>query len=246
MQIPTVEVIECPLCKAGLDKTLFFKKGHIKSENIDVTYHFCTQCGLAFQVPQWCVDYTHVYREAKGDGEDVALKSMLNEASRAINVVDFAESQLRSRPTSVLDIGSSLGCTLEVCKTRYGCDVVGVEPGDDYRGMANDRGIETVPTIQEIPDRHYDWIFSTHVLEHVVDPHLFVSEFPKADGLMVEVPNIYAAQPIWMSIWHVTGWSANTVSRLFEQYGWGRPKAVRTSSWNNGNPDGAVQAVFER
>lgn len=247
-----VDVEFCPLC--GSNEAMFFSKSGKKFKGkgepfIEVSYYLCIKCGLYFQKPRWEVEYDAEYRQEIVDKGISRADTTINEGLRSLQVADFIGG-LYPRVQSLLDVGTSLGYLPELCKLRFGCEVMGVEPTSDHRVQAIARGVPTVPTLQDLPKKDFDLITCIHVLEHVADPHLFLDGFPmREDGkqiVVVEVPNAYMGESrAWQQPWHITGWSVTTLTRLFLERKWIGPVAVNIHGWP-GRPHGAIQAAFWR
>lgn len=96
----------------------------------------------------------------------------------------------------VLELGSASGFFLNEIKPLVK-DVIGVEPNIDHSKYANEKGIRTFNTLDEIPAESCDIIFSYYVLEHIRNPASFLSALKsklKVGGLIItEVPNGHEA-----------------------------------------------------
>jgi SAM-dependent methyltransferase len=94
---------------------------------------------------------------------------------------------------TVLEIGSSTGYFLEDLR-GYVRSVTGVEPGRTYRAFAVDRGIETVPALEDVGQRTFDVIALYYVLEHLRDPVGYLTtlraRLNPGGRLLIEVPNV--------------------------------------------------------
>jgi SAM-dependent methyltransferase len=159
-------------------------------------------------------------------------------AWRADYGIDFVPEEI-PRPASelapsVCDIGCGNGDQLRKFKA-LGYDVVGVEPDEQARGLAQD--VETVyaGTAEEIPaaldGRVFDVVLMSHVLEHCIDPALALANVRKMLGeqsrLVIEVPN-NAALGFWRqgAVWpwadiprHINFFTIQSLERLLQDAG---------------------------
>ena len=257
-----VPVETCPLCGADSKCGMFygnFRVAFNPPENetrLDVIYYMCTKCGLFYQDPRCDVEYQQEYRLwTHTTFKFTDQEEMINETKRAMHITDYIGFALPAKPTSLLDIGSSLGCLPAFCRMRFDCDVAGVEPNDEYRRRAKSANkVDLVASIKDLPDKDFDLITCSHTLEHVVDPHAFVEEFPvpsqpgpfpKVQHLILEVPYSYSMS--WSSMWHYTGWTKATLKRLFWEHGWSGPDHVDIHAWPTFHkPDTCIQMHFWR
>ena len=95
----------------------------------------------------------------------------------------------------VLDIGCSVGCTVEAAKRR-GWDAYGVDVSDDAVNYCRKRGLSCFHTNGlKLPfeDQSFDAVVSWHVIEHVADVHESIEEWRrvlKPNGVLVmETPD---------------------------------------------------------
>ena len=94
----------------------------------------------------------------------------------------------------VLEVGSGIGLTVAVARKLVGAEAFGIEPGDDEyegalavswdvlkaAGVATDAIRAGVGEAIPFPDDHFDFVYSSNVLEHVNEP-------PKVIGEIVRV-----------------------------------------------------------
>jgi SAM-dependent methyltransferase len=141
--------------------------------------------------------YLEDYRLLRqGTTEPIATDLQAQEA-RAVVALRLLGSRL-SGVSRHLDFGSSSGALLEAFRDRFGCDGVGIEPGEAYRRFSRARGLQVLrglEDLEELGGNPFDLVTAMHVLEHLADPvamlamiqtqHLRPGAF-----LLVEVPNL--------------------------------------------------------
>jgi len=190
------QVTECPMC-VGTD---FEDYGPTE---LVWKYYRCRECGLVFQtffMPHDALEefYKEIYRLCVSPfNDEVTDKQVFDEADSGIKYL----VRSGAAPKRHLDIGSSTGSFLRVMNVAYQCDVVGVEPGDNYREYSIGRGIPTFKDISEVEGK-FDFISLCHVLEHLIKPMEMLASIKhllEDDGrIYIEVPtcNLAFSHPI--------------------------------------------------
>ncbi len=98
----------------------------------------------------------------------------------------------------ILDIGASSGIFLETFREQFDAEVVGAEPGDAYRALAQAKNIQMFASFEELitlkPER-FELVSLMHVLEHLEEPVAALRQIREGllaeDGLLlVEVPQL--------------------------------------------------------
>lgn len=218
--------MKCHLC--GSEKHWVFSR--VESFGFPLVYYQCEQCGLVFQSleeseaadPEF---YAETYRKIYQDHVDPTAKDLYVQGKRAPYLVRLSKNCFKHPPARVLDVGASTGILLETFRSAFGCEVVGVEPGDAYRAYAKRKGIRMVPTLDDLmserPDK-FDLISAIHVIEHLPDPIGTLLSIRQnllsADGLlMVEVPNLYAHDCYELA--HLTCFTPHTLVEVLMQAG---------------------------
>lgn len=221
----TVHIEHCLLC-ASTDHRLFEK---VSDSRQDLEYRLCMSCGLVFQSPRISDEtlsgfYESEYREMVQGEEGPSEKDLRIQAGRARNLVEFSRSKIDGIKTH-LDIGSSSGALMLAFQKAFGCEVVGVEPGNAYRSFSQERGLQIVADLDELDEglKHsFDLVTMSHVLEHVPDPldylrHIRLEWLSPGGYLLIEVPNIFGHRALEFS--HLTAFSAASLRRLLERSG---------------------------
>lgn len=241
----SISVGACPLC--GGERQRFFEQLHEGGRTW--IYRLCETCGLVFQSPRMndaelTAFYASGYRDAVQGTEAPTDKDLRIQAGRARLLLAFCKGRL-PRPTRHLDIGSSSGALLRAFAAEYGCESVGVEPGEAYRNASHSRGVYLFPdlaTLEREESGTFDLISMIHVLEHIPDPVAHLSRLrerwmARGGHLLVEVPNLYGHQAVEPA--HLLAFSARTLRRTLEAAGF-RLRAFRT----HGEPRSPVLRLY--
>lgn len=129
----------------------------------------------------------------------------------------------------LLDIGAGTGDFLLKAKNR-GWNISGVEPNISAMDLALQKNIKLLTSSSNFKDKTFDVITMWHVLEHVPDLNLQITELKrllKEDGhVVIAVPNyksydakhyksFWAAYDVPRHLWH---FSKTSIERLFKKY----------------------------
>lgn len=229
----------CPLC-GGQYSRLFSRQ---KFRGREVIYRVCQYCGLVYQSPrmsevEMADFYQAEYRRFYQGDENPIAKDFATQTARAESLLSFIWPNIMA-VSRCLDIGCSTGLILQYFKGRYGCQLVGIEPGDAYRNYASQQGLKVYATLDELEnagEERFDLINMSHVLEHLPDPvaylvHLQTALLDPAGWLLLEVPNLYAHDSF--EIAHLVSFSSHTLVQTLEKAGFeivklekhGRPRS---------------------
>ena len=130
----------------------------------------------------------------------------------------------------LLDLGAGTGNFLASNDSRW--DVVGVEPNDSAREIAQGKGVPMYVDSAQLADHSFDIITMWHVLEHVWDYDSQIIELKrllKPDGhLIIAVPNyksddasyygkFWAAYDVPRHLWH---FSQTSIKTIFGRHGY--------------------------
>lgn len=185
------EEIPCPLC--GSDRR---RERYVLD---DARFVRCRSCGHTYQSPRPVFDdlrarYQDTYFDYEIENEQAFFRLML----QGLGDIRFEhiEASLNGA-RRFLDVGCATGMLLEHMKDR-GWYVQGVEicaPAAEY-GI-RERGVQIeVATLEEsaLPGASFDVVHLSHLIEHVPDPRLFLSEAARVTRpgghLVVVTPDI--------------------------------------------------------
>ncbi|WP_109302044.1 bifunctional 2-polyprenyl-6-hydroxyphenol methylase/3-demethylubiquinol 3-O-methyltransferase UbiG [Aquimarina sp. AU474] len=135
-------------------------------------------------------------------------------------------SKLNHQPGRLLDIGAGTGDFLVNAK-KSGWTVLGTEPNEQAKKLAENKGINLERTTLDFKDKTFDVITMWHVLEHVPNVENQIREIKrllKPNGyVIIAVPNFksydalyyksfWAAYDVPRHLWH---FSKTTIQKLF-------------------------------
>ncbi|RME05408.1 MAG: methyltransferase domain-containing protein [Anaerolineae bacterium] len=219
-------VTACPLCGSP-DSRLFDERvfrGHT------VVNRLCRGCGLVYQSPRMTAAeldafYAREYRQVYQGSEGPTPKDLAAQRGRAESLLGFLRAAGVS-PTRHLDIGASAGILLRRFGEAFGCQSVGVEPGEAYRAYARGQGLTLyadLDALRAADEAPFDLVSMAHVLEHLPDPVGYLAALKDgvlaADGvLLLEVPNLYAHD--CFEVAHLTSFSPHTLRQTLLQAGY--------------------------
>ena len=205
----------CPLCGSAM-LSLFSEHVILGTRVRNI---LCENCTLVFQSPRLSEDELNAYYAGpywiQAIGAEVPIASKLDfEQARALHLADVIEQSIGTCKVH-LDIGCAAAALLLETKRRFGCHVVGIEPGVAYAAHARQAGVEIHSSLDEFLKQmtgggRPDIVTMSHVLEHVSDPVSFLrrirDEVLPFDGyLLIEVPNLFvhtAFEPAHLFAYH--------------------------------------------
>jgi 2-polyprenyl-3-methyl-5-hydroxy-6-metoxy-1,4-benzoquinol methylase len=218
-------VHNCPLCHHESNRPFDTRqfRGYTVSNRI------CVHCGLVYQSPRmtaaeldefYAAEYRQVYQGNEGPSE----KDLLTQQGRATSLLEIVRAAIPVVDRH-LDIGCSAGILLTTFRDHYGCQTVGVEPGEAYRMYAQKQGLTVYPDItnlQAAGEAKFNLISLAHVLEHLPDPVGYIADLREKHltpqgWLLIEVPNLYCHDSF--EIAHLTSFSAHTLRQTVQQAG---------------------------
>jgi 2-polyprenyl-3-methyl-5-hydroxy-6-metoxy-1,4-benzoquinol methylase len=208
-----------------------------------VENRICKVCGFVYQSPRMTVAETNdfyavEYRKLYQGSSDPTPKDLAVQEQRAESLTAFTRKHVK-QVARLLDVGCSAGLLMQAFNHTFGCNPVGIEPGDAYREVANRTGFKTYASLKEMHsagEARFDLISMAHVLEHIPDPLGYLvglrEQHLTPDGcLLLEVPNLYMHDSFEVA--HLSSFSANSLSRMLAKAGFnvfvmqkhGRPRS---------------------
>lgn len=228
---------KCPVCDADQGSALCtIEFSPCDNERLPVAFDVvsCSRCKFVFDdlaITQQNLDeyYTHTI---KYHHPDTCGSGGFSPASlaRYAHVVELCKKYL-SDCQSFLDIGAGKGGLLQSIKKVCGAEgrYAAVEPSMAF--VKEHAGIRFYPFLDELLAQHakYDFVFCTHVLEHVYDLGNFVEKIGSvlSDGkyAYIEVPNAAAyikgqkAPYYYFDREHINHFTPTSLKNLFEFHG---------------------------
>ena len=191
------QIESCPICTSAIHRHF---EDHPSEMGI-VHYRICMRCGAVFQSPRMDQEelnafYQEGYRTLYQKSEQPTKKDLVMQEERAVRTLAMIQSDIQGLQRH-LDIGSSSGALLVKIQKAYGCESVGIEPGDAYRAYSLQRDIEVFASLSTLPKETepFDLVSLMHVLEHIPDPvetlhDLLEAHMTPGAYLLLEVPNL--------------------------------------------------------
>ncbi|MCI0520590.1 MAG: class I SAM-dependent methyltransferase [Chloroflexi bacterium] len=235
------DVTACPLCGGGESSPFDQRRLH----GYTVSNRLCRACGLVYQSPRMSeaeldVFYAQEYRRLYQGSAGPNPKDLSIQEKRAASLQEFARGQVPAAARH-LDIGCSAGLLLQRFQAAYGCQPVGVEPGEAYRAYAQESGLRVYPSLEELlaaGEGRFDLISLAHVLEHLPHPVEYLVTLRQRaltpDGwLLIETPNLYGHD--CFEVAHLTAFSRHTLAQTLGKAGLdiaalnihGKPRSAR-------------------
>jgi 2-polyprenyl-3-methyl-5-hydroxy-6-metoxy-1,4-benzoquinol methylase len=216
----------CPLCQC-VDHHLFDQR---ISFGVPVRYAICDYCGFVFQPVDklsqelddfYSVDYRLIYQGS----EAPSTKDRSIQSARAAHLVGLLKANRILSIQRALDVGSSAGIFMLKLHERFGCQVVGIEPGSAYRQQAQDQGLLVYPSLEEmiaVENSRFNFISLVHVLEHLPDPLETLTELRRKwlvpnGWLLLEVPNLYTHDSLELA--HLSAFSRHSLRQMAARAG---------------------------
>lgn len=219
--------LHCLLCGNSKAKIL----SEMDSFGFKVRYYLCQTCGFVFQNPgeSAAADpafYDETYRKLYQSTEEPTAKDLRQQRLRAEYQLNLMQNHGVCRLGRALDIGASSGTLMQTFHEAYGGEMIGVEPGNAYRKLAEEKGFKVYPSLDQLQANEtakFDLVTIMHVLEHLEDPLGTLREIKAGlledrGFLLVEVPNFYAHESYELA--HLSCFTEHTLSEMLKQAGY--------------------------
>ncbi len=204
--------MKCPICSNKNIKYLFSQGDkRTKMPGVFEIFH-CNNCQTKFISPpinlsdyyksDYFIDFQdseNLFFRIKGKIIGEKYRTTKNIISKKIfNFLGKFISALPSKVGKILDFGCSCGEILHMLK-KSGFDVYGMDISEIAVGKCHGHGLNNVflgveKDINIYPDDFFDSIRASHVIEHMVDPKIFIElankKLKKGGELIIQTPNI--------------------------------------------------------
>ncbi len=184
-QIEYIVLSTCPWCDS---KDIHFRNiiHDFFLTNEEFSLFSCKGCGLVFTNPkpknESLARYYHSDKYYSHTSQQKGIIPYIYRRVKDINLkTKFSQVTVGSNIEKVLDIGCGTGDFLDVCR-QSGMVITGIEPDEFARDLAKKKlNIEILDPTQSksLPDGCFDLITMWHVLEHVPDLKMQISELSR-------------------------------------------------------------------
>lgn len=229
----------------------------------------CRRCGLIQQNPQALPEAVRVrydesylkYEEANQEAyRDLELRTLDDLALDDAAAPFFVRSGARGERPRVLDVGCATGALLCALRDR-GWDCLGVEISAAQAEYGRKRyGLEIIEGTLEsaaLPDRSFEFIHASHLIEHLNDPRSFLREVRrilKPEGfLILTTPNADGLQarllgPRWRSAIydHLYLFSMRTLRDMLVSCGFAISRCITWGGWARGLRPACIKPALDR
>jgi 2-polyprenyl-3-methyl-5-hydroxy-6-metoxy-1,4-benzoquinol methylase len=225
----------CPICGSVKNKKLYSKNFHDTALYLGHKYNVvvCSSCGFTYASS---IPSQYVYDEYYATMSKYEFKDIDNYASdffikHAERIYKFVEPFLWNDEISILDIGCSTGSLLRKLKDEGYKNLCGIDPSPNCAATVRD--IHQIKANQGTitnfsHNEHYNVIFLSAVLEHVVDLNNAMEAVSylqnENDLLFIDVPNVklfdkYVYVPFQQfNSEHINYFSFFSLKNLLHQY----------------------------
>ncbi|GAB6097913.1 class I SAM-dependent methyltransferase [Desulfatiferula olefinivorans] len=231
----TLESVSCPVCGDNDPRPVLRAPDFETHYTNEFQVVRCRACGMIYTSPRPSMDdlFRYFYHDNYVCYTHSGLADTLRETY--LCAARFkALKHLIPETGRFLDVGCSHGYFLDYVKTRSRWEASGCEPSAEMAERAKKRGLDVVnATLVQAayPDKAFDLVYMSHVLEHVPDLADTVREvfrILKPGGLFItENPDVDAPirkpfGPCWWG-WHLprhlSHFSRNSMTRLLTDHG---------------------------
>lgn len=223
----------------------------------EIGFAICNQCGLVLQSPsldfaKTAAYYTNTATYANSGRNGKPSLKRQKDVKRLINTFFKVVPEI---PPFVFQIGCSDGYTLSEFHKAGASVVEGIDPSIASHKVAKEiNNIDTIIGTFEkfIPQRKYDLLILTHILEHLYNPLQAMNKccnMQRGDGwILIEVPlfqRIDRFPPGLFTLEHLNYFSESTLLRLLYLTGYA-PYLIEKLFYNNIYPVIAIIAKKEK
>jgi hypothetical protein len=199
------KIRNCCICgsKADTVYTIPFLEVYGMAQEYKQKINICPHCGFIYTANPFTSELlSHRYKkmskyefDRKQDNNEITTeekREYIRRCKRQYSFIKNTDVQYKS----MLEVGAASGYNLSLYK-EDGIGVYGVEPsGKNVEYCRQKYNIELFQGMfQEFRGRnieHYDIVFLSHILEHIVNPHQFMRELSEINNsyMFVEVPTL--------------------------------------------------------
>jgi len=218
-------------CLICLDKTSEFDfslKNSVSSDakffNKSIAHIYCNNCGYIFINPEKRLDINSFYELEYDFLLDGEVEPSVNEKKYSENLVDlYAPYIIDNSEKSFFDIGAGKGNLLEAFFSRFkNLKYTALEPSKAYHLLKNKKFIKECHNSffnSSSFQHNFDFLSLIGVLEHVSDPKSFLLDIKKIMHketlLLIEVPNFSNNKADLMTIDHISKFTDNSLTNIF-------------------------------
>lgn len=234
-----IHYTNCPVCNSPEIRNVLSAKDYtVSGENFTIAE--CSSCTLRFtqNVPD-AESISPYYKSENYISHSNTSKGLINRLYQSVRKITLKQKRklvekfTDTKKGALLDVGSGTGGFVSEMQ-QQGWQVTGLEPDADARKVSKEvNGIELADINQffSLNAKSYDVITMWHVLEHVHDLQVYISQLKnllKDNGkIFIAVPNYTSKDAaIYKEFWaaydvprHLYHFSPQSVKILMEQHG---------------------------